>query len=77
MEVLDEFAQYIIWEILLNQHTYIFDEMFIIKHATQSYWDWNALLSHYNHPLSDELIIRAGESPKQYIDFFQCAILYL
>jgi len=70
IEVLDEFAEYIIWEFLLNQHTYIFDELFIIKHGTKSYWDWNALLLHYSHPLSDELIIWAGESPKQYIDFY-------
>ena len=75
IEVLDEFAEYIVWKTLFNQNTYIFDELFIMKHATKPYWNWDALLLS-NQPLSDELIIWAIESlptknkSEQYMDFY-------
>ena len=69
IDVLDEFAEFIKWKILLQKHTYVFDEQFIMKHGTKSYWNWDELLLSHNQPLSDNLIIWACEKSDNYIHF--------
>ena len=69
IDVLDEFAEFIKWKILLQKHTYVFDEQFIMKHGTKSYWNWDELLLSHNQPLSDNLIIWACENSDNYIHF--------